>query len=123
MYKIQSNPTKNRLYITIEGKINMDEVEDTIAEIKAGCQKLKSGFSVISDIATFIPVDEEVRQKIADTMKYLVEHGMGKVIRVIVDSPTSQVTGFQWQRTSKEAGYTADIAPSIEEAERILDQN
>jgi hypothetical protein len=120
--EIHSNHHKNRIYITLKGKVAMDEVIAVIEKIKSEIRSLKPGYSVVSDIVNFIPVNEEARQMIADTMKHMKDNGMGKVVRIISDSPTSQVTGYQWQRTSKSAGYQADTAPSLEEAEKILDQ-
>lgn len=123
MNEIQSNQNKNRIYITLKGKVGMDEVIAVIDKIKSDIRTLKPGYSVVSDIADFVPVSEEVRQMIADTMKHMKDNGMGKVVRIINDTPTSTVTGNQWARTSRIAGYTADTAPTLEEAEKILDQN
>jgi hypothetical protein len=46
--------------------------------------------------------------------------GMKHVVRIVPANAT--VAAFQWQRTSRSAGYEAHQAPTLAEAEALLDK-
>jgi len=117
MFEIHATPQKNRLYVTVRGKMDIAELQAATNKIKEEARRLKSGFGVVSDIQEFIPLTEEVRQAMQNTMKVIRDAGMGHVVRI----STNAVVANQWQRTSRTAGYEALEAPNQAEAEKILD--
>jgi hypothetical protein len=122
MLEIKVNTTKNRLYITIKGKMSRDEIITSGDAIFEKSKQLNSGFGVISDISEFMPLDEEGRLIMQNIMKTVKEYGMGHVVRVIKEDGIAQVTVNQWQRTSRQAGYIADNATNALDAEKKLDE-
>ncbi len=119
-YDLSVNVEKNRLYIFLSGNMDEAEIQTHADHILLNARGLRPGFSVISDIASFVPVGEAGRLVMQQTMKMVKELGMGHVVRVVTGA--SLVTANQWQRTSRQVGYQALEAPSREEAERLLDQ-
>lgn len=119
MYQNRTNPGKNRLYVTMKGKLELPEIKTACSDALQKARSIKSGFDTISDISEFIPATEECRLVMQETMKTLKEMGMARVVRIVPAS--AAVAANQWQRTSRAAGYTADQAPTLEEAEKMLD--
>lgn len=119
MYEVKSNIPKNRIYLVIKGKVDLEEIKKVSAAIIAESKRLKTGFGVISNIMDFIPADESVRTVMMETMRLMKEGGMGHVVRIVKQDGV--VVANQWQRTSRQAGYSAEQAYSVEEAEHILD--
>jgi hypothetical protein len=119
MYEIRSNAHKNRLYITVKGRLDVNEVKLFVSSALQEAKKLKMGFGVISDISEFSPASEEVRQMMQDGMNSLKNMGIGPVVRVI--QAQNAVVSNQWQRSSRTVGYAADQAYSVEEAEKKMD--
>jgi hypothetical protein len=119
MYEIRSNLNKNRLYITVRGKLDVNEGKMFVNSALQEAKKLRPGFGTISDISEFIPASEEVRLLVQEGMNSLKSMGVGPVVRVVKQE--NAVVANQWQRSSRAAGYTADQAASQEEAEKKLD--
>ena len=120
MYNNHGDIQKNRLYIVVQGKIEADEIKAACANILVEAKRLKPGFGAISDISSFVPVNEEGRLILQDTMKSLLDMGMKHVVRIV--PPGAAVAGMQWQRTSRTVGYEALQAPSLGEAEALMDK-
>jgi len=121
MYQVRAVPEKNRLYITLKGRVELSQVQAGVKEVVSEVKKLKRGFAVITDIAEAQPTSEEARLVMQQTMSTVREFGMGRAVRVV--SEASMVAANQWQRSSRStAGYTADQVRSIQEAERLLDR-
>ncbi|MGA2368708.1 MAG: hypothetical protein ABSF74_09110 [Dehalococcoidia bacterium] len=89
----------------------MKEAADkTIVEVK----KLKPGFDIINDISECKPATIKGIEEIKRAQLVIKEGGVRRVIRIVGHS----VTEGQFARKSQEAGYEADTAPSIAEAEK-----
>ena len=118
-YEIKTDVSKNRLYLRLSGFFKEDEVKEAIDGILKAVEELGPGVNAISDISDFKPASPKVAGLMLGAQKKLKEKGLGKVIRVT----GSNVLGKkQFERTGKEAGYSADTAATVEEAERILDR-
>lgn len=117
MHDVHIDRRKNRLYLTLEGLMELDEVRVAAAEVLDNARKLRPGFGVVNDIATFRPADEEAARIIQETQVAVAKMGMGPVVRV-----ASGVAGLQFRRTGRAAGYKARMADSVEEAEAMLDE-
>ncbi len=120
-YRINANVKKNRLYLILKGFFTDEEVhkaaELTISEI----DKLKPGFSIINDISNFKPASPAGAEEIKRCQIYASEHGVKRIVRVVgKDAVASAITAMQFSRTQQQAGYTADIAATVEDAEKLL---
>ncbi len=120
MYKITANQIKNRLYMQLKGFMEDDEMHTAAEVLIAEVKKLKPGFDVINDISECKPTTQQGSMEIARCQKYVVEHGVRHVMRVL---GTNAITRMQFSRTSKNAGSEAvtEEVISFEEAEKRLD--
>jgi hypothetical protein len=120
MYTIRVVVAKNRLYLTLKGKVDVAELRAWSAEVLAEAEKLKPGFGVVPDILECYPTTEEGRQIIQATQLKAKEMGMGHVVRIT--SAANAITANQWQRSSRNVGYIAAEAASVEAADKLLDE-
>ena len=118
-FEIRADIAKNRFYVILQGFITDVQAKECADTSIAEAKKLKPGFDVISDVSTAKPASPQGVVELLRTQTYLKEHGMGRVIRVVPPQPT--VAAMQIARTAKEAGYDVDTATSIEEAEKMLE--
>ncbi len=117
MFGVTSDPAKNRLYITLGGYMEGPERQDVLKAIMAEAGKLARGFDVINDISALHASNKEGFKDLLRAKSALKLKGVGHIIRV-VKIPLSHM---QIERISKAAGYEAESAESIEEADRHLD--
>jgi hypothetical protein len=118
MVTLRINPSLNRFYAIFEGFCTKEELEVKLQEAKALMQQLQPGFSMISDISTFKPATQEAAELIKQAAMMAAEFKVGRVIRVVGQS---QIAAMQLNRVTKDA-YSVDMAGSIEEAEKMLEQ-
>lgn len=115
---VKADLKKNRLYITIAGKLNKKDLDGLYTDIRFGVADLQPGFDVITDLtectlaalsgfATF--------NKITD---HLLANNVGKVVRIIDERRIifKQILNS----ASRIKGYTAVYVKSLEEAENEL---
>jgi hypothetical protein len=117
---IKSNIEKNRLYITL-GKMDDPEIRGLIKDITYNAAQLKPGFTCLVDIRN---MDIKYSEKQMFTMELimggLIDSGMGRVVRVV--SKKNKISQMKMEQESRALGYRARPASTIEEAERILDE-
>ncbi len=116
-YKIYSNLPKNRLYIILRGFLPDATIDVAAQEVIKEISKLNSGCDVITDISTFKPATASGADKIKKVQQHLAAHKPGRVIRVVGAEALSEM---QMARLSKEAGYVADAATTVVDAEKLL---
>jgi hypothetical protein len=105
--------------LTFRGFSSLDLIEETIKDLKAAVAQLKPGFDVITDISDYKTAKPEIAQAIQRMQVYLKESGMRRVVRIVSDQ--NVITKMQFKRTSDSAGYAAEMATSVEEADALLD--
>jgi hypothetical protein len=120
MFSIKTNPIHNRLYITLKGKMDVEEIQLAANDILLNAQKLKSGFNIISDTSSFIPLSEEGRVIMENAMNQVKELGLNKEIQII--SQQAQSLFNQRQYTSRSTGYAPKRALTLPEAEALLNR-
>ncbi len=121
MYRISANQTKNRLYLQLKGFMEDQEIQAAAEVLISEVNKLKPGFDVINDVSEFKPATQQGSLVIARCQKYVVEHGVRHVMRVL---GTNAITRMQFTRTAKNAGsdtLTSEVS-SFQEAEKRLDE-
>jgi hypothetical protein len=119
MYELKVDIDKNRLFLKLDGFFHDDELVNTVNDVKRAINSLKPNFDVINDISGFRPATPEGRDLMMGAMKYVIEHKVNRVVRVV-----ENVTGsMQFSRASKEMGYTAVHVKSYKEALEYLERN
>lgn len=115
---IRADVAKNRLYLVLIGFFQDDEVQVASDKCIAEATKLKAGFDVINDISQFKPASPKGADEIKRAQLFVKQHGVKRVIRIVGDAVITQA---QFSRQEKEAGYNADTAATLADAEKILD--
>jgi hypothetical protein len=118
MYIIKTVQEKNRLYVTLIGFFTVVEMKKCVDETIQATKKLTSGYDVITDISQFKPGIPEVAKEIERAQAHFASSGVRRGLRVVGESA---LTGMQFNRTGKQAGYNSNNIDTLEEAERILD--
>jgi hypothetical protein len=117
MFEVHSDAGRNRLYITLAGHLDGTERQAAIKAIMTESARLDPGFGVVTDISGLFPTDQEGFKDLLRAKSGLRMKGVGPIIRV-VKIPLSRI---QVERVSEAAGYEAESANSVEEADRRLD--
>lgn len=115
---IRADVAKNRLYLVLGGFFADAEMVPIVDKCIAEAKKLKPGFDVINDISEFKPATPKGADEIKRAQIFVKENGVRKVIRVVGEAVLTQA---QFDRQGKSAGYAADTASTVAEAEKILD--
>jgi hypothetical protein len=121
MYDIRADTSQNRLYLDITGRVDAEEMQEAADKTISEAEKLNSGFDIINDLSGFRPPSPEAAKPIKVAQGKLKEMGMSRTVRV-VDDDTSQVVVNAFERRSKDVGYSGEQAESVDEAERMLDE-
>ncbi len=120
MYDVKADIDKNRIYITI-GKLEGEEAMQALAQaVKSECQKLKKGFTCITDLRKYEVLDDHFEYYVKQTQEAMIAAGLSNVVRVRRE--TGLLGHFQFDNVSMDVGYHAENVTSMEEAERILDK-
>jgi len=117
MFEVRADPDRNRLYITLAGRVDSAERQAAIKAILTEAGKLTQGFGVVSDISGLYASDQEGFKDFLRAKSGLKLKGAGPVVRV-VKIPLSRI---QVERISTEAGFEATEVSSLEAADRWLD--
>jgi hypothetical protein len=118
MYTVTANIEKNRLYVTLVGFFDYNQMKEctdkTILELK----KLKPGFDVITDISQFKPLGQDTLVEVERAQAQFKKSGIRYGLRV---EGKSKLTSMQFSRVGKTVDYIPDTVETLEEAEKLLD--
>lgn len=120
MHEFKTDRAKNRLYLTLRGFSSLEVIQDAVRELKAAVGELKPGFDVVTDISDYKTARPEIAQEIQQIALFLKQSGMRRVVRVV--SVNNVVARMQFERTSRPAGYEAEVVTSVDEADALLDR-
>lgn len=119
MHEVEVNTDLNRIYLHLKGYLQEEEIVEAANKVKQGIDQMKPGFDIINDISEFSPATQRGREIIKETQVYALQNKVSRVVRVV-----GNVIGqIQFERSSKEAGYTAITVRSLEEAYEFLNSN
>lgn len=118
MSSVTSDPSRNRLYITLAGHMSPADRQEITKAIMAEVAKLTQGFDIVTDITALHASDQEGFKDLMRARSALKLKGVGHVIRV-VKIPLSRI---QMERVSESAGYEDESVDSLEAADRRLDE-
>lgn len=120
MFEIESDPDKNRLYIRIE-EVSEADIRKFVKDMTHHVMRLKTGFTCLVDIRNMsLRYTEKEVFFMGITMGWLIDMGMGKVVRLV--SRTNKISQVKMENESRSLGYRAKPVYSIEEAEKVLDE-
>lgn len=120
MFKIKANPSKNCLYILLDGFLNDDEVLQATDTARKEARKLSPGFTIINNIAKYKPSTQKAADMIAKTQRYLSEAGAIRVIRIVGENVLGK---HQWRRTQRQGGAAFEVieVESLADAKKIIE--
>jgi hypothetical protein len=119
MHRVTVDKEKNRLYLTL-GKIDgADEIARVAEAIQVACRDLTPGFNCLNDMRDYELLDETQEASIRQVQEFLIQAGLGKVVRVV--RKFGAWGHLQFDKSSMSVGYHARSVNSIEEATAILD--
>jgi hypothetical protein len=118
MYNLKIDPSKNRLYVTMSGFFNHEEMKKWAEETMATAKKLKRGFDVITDITQFKPTTPEGTKEIERVQSFFKMSGVHNGVQVVGENILG---GLQFKRMSIVSGYDPTNVDNLAEAEKLLD--
>ena len=112
---------KNRIYLTMIGFHDVAEATRVGELYLAAMKQCTPGFSVLVDVAAYKPGAPAIEPIHARVARAAREAGVGRVARVVGDSPLG---GMQIDRIVRsENHYAARHFPTVAEAEAYLDDD
>ena len=120
MYDIKTDTKKNRIIITIGKMENETEIKALAQSVKTACEKLKKGFTCITDLRKYDVMDDKFETYVQETQAAMVQAGLSEVVRVRREM--GLLGHFQFDNASSAVGYHAQNVTTMEEAEKILDE-
>jgi hypothetical protein len=119
-WKVSTDESKNRLYLTLDGQLSLEEVETAADAVIEASAELEPGFDQVNDMSGFQPTDPEALEHIERGKRGIVENGVAATCRVVSESTTGQM---QFDRAGEDQEeYALAKAESYEEAEKLLDK-
>lgn len=116
MYNVKTDILKNRMYITVDGTIGVDEVDNYTSDLKKNVAMLKPGFTALLDLRKAQIFTQETMQQLQGTKEIAVNAGISKSAMVV----ESVVLKMQMNRNFKEVGPQDQAFTEIDEAEEYL---
>ncbi|MBV9359786.1 MAG: hypothetical protein JO292_00210 [Betaproteobacteria bacterium] len=118
-YDIKANTAKNRLYLRLVGTMTVEDAKKVADTIIVEIRKLKPGWAVVNDISELKPADDQAVAHLKRAQDASGKAGCKRVVRVM---GKQAITHMQWNRTLSETqGIRADVASTVEEADKLLD--
>lgn len=117
-HTVRADLAKNLLYVTLSGYMQPADVKAAVTSIKREARRLRPGFSVINDIQAFKPASQEAVADITDAQQFVKSLNPKRIVRVV--GGAGNISGLQLSRTARQAGYQADTAATVAEAERLV---
>lgn len=113
--------SKNRLYITIAGKLSKKELDNLYTDIRFCVADLKSGFDVITDISECTLAALSGIPTFKKITNHLITNRVGKVVRVINKDKIifKQILNM----AARMQGYRANYVSTLDEAEIELENS
>lgn len=119
--RVAADLKKNRLYITIAGRLNKKDLDGLYTDIRFGVADLKPGFDVITDLSECTLAALSGFTTFNKITNHLLASDVGKVIRIIDERRIifKQILNS----AARIKGYTPIYVKSLEEAEKELQRS
>lgn len=119
MYDIQTNPIKNRLYITLGDKDYID-IPVYVNQIESACKYLAPGFTCVAVLNKKGLIRQKDEDLLFNTADLVYAYGAHKIVYVRKTNHNSEL--FQRRLMNFQIAATVENATNIQEAEEILDE-
>ncbi len=118
MHTVTIDKVLNKMVITLTGIITDEDVEKAEVLVKQAVTELKPKFSVITNLSHYKARDKFPTQKLQHVMQYLIEHNVGKIIRVVGGSKEGLI---QFAKHSKGVDdYNVSYVATMKEALTLI---
>jgi hypothetical protein len=118
-WNVDVDTAKNRLYLTLGGKLSEREAAAAADATIEGAERLDAGFEMVNDISEFKPSGKPVDEQIKRGKVGVARNGVDAVVRVVPESTTGEM---QWDRAGGGSEtYQLAKADSAEQAEKLLE--
>jgi len=119
-FEVHADTNKNRVYVRIEGSLNIEEAEQLKEAYADAVDKCSPGFTVLNDVSELHPCIPEVQEILQKITEIASRSGVGRVARVVGKTP---LAGLQIDRISKsKSHYHGESFKNIDDAEAYLDE-
>ena len=115
-FSIKAIPAKNRLYLTLSGRPQPDEIAPFLLKFKEEIGKLSPGCTILAVVKDFKPVGRDIQLIIRQIMVMTKEAEVSKVARVV--EPQFAV---QLDRIGEEFDYETRNFDNKDDAEAYLE--
>ncbi|RZB37623.1 MAG: hypothetical protein SRB2_00725 [Desulfobacteraceae bacterium Eth-SRB2] len=119
MYDVQTNPVKNRLYITLGDKDYID-LPVYVGQIESACRYLAPGFTCVAVLDKEGLIRQKEEDLLFNTVDLVYAYGARKI--VYVSKPNHNPELFQRSLMNFQFAATVENVTNIQEADEILDQ-
>lgn len=119
MYDVQTNPVKNRLYITLGDKDNID-IPAYVDQIETACRYLAPGFTCVTVLTKKGLIRQKDQDLLFHTADLLYAYGARKIVYVSKPNHNSEL--FQQSLMNFQLAATVENVSNIQEADEILDE-
>lgn len=120
MYKVKTDPEKNRLLLTLTGLVTLEEALAIKEVIAKEVPKLTAGFEVINDISNFRLAQEQAGRILKEIINYCIVKKVGQVIRVVGASQSALIQFANF--TGNIESYNVRYVPTLRDAEAVLEK-
>jgi len=117
-WKMRVDAARNRLYGELEGFFTAEEMKKCADDTIAATKKLRPGYCTITDISRCKPLPPEAAKEIERVQAHFRSSGARQGVRI---TGATVLSGMQFKRTGGEAEWNSVNLPSLEEAEKFLD--
>jgi len=111
----KADTEKNRLYVTLSGKMILQDAEKIHKLIRTEVDKLRPGFTVLNNSFDLEPVEVKVQMEMVKAIKYIIKGQPSKIARI-----AKPLISLMFFRFSSLLGYKVKVFSSIVEAEKYL---
>ena len=118
-WKMRVDAARNRLYGELEGFFTAEEMKKCADDTIAATKKLRPGYCTITDISRCKPLPPEAAKEIERVQAHFRSSGARQGVRI---TGSTVLSGMQFKRTGGEAEWNSVNLPSMEEAEKFLDE-
>jgi hypothetical protein len=119
MYDVQTNPVKNRLYITLGDKDYID-IPVYVDQIESACKYLAPGFTCVAVVNKEGLICQKDQDLFFNTADLVYAYGARKIVYVRETHHNSDL--FHRSLMNFQVAAMVENAANIQEAEEILDE-
>lgn len=119
MYDVQTNPVKNRLYITLGDKDHID-IPVYVNQIESACRYLAPGFTCVAVLTKKGLIRQKDQDLLFNTADLIYAYGARKIVYVSKPNHNSEL--FQRSLMNFQLAATVENVTNIQEADKILDE-